>query len=360
MAQNNALNDLLRQTAFELETKNIIGNQLRPLQPLNTVRVSSGEYITPQGTRSLQPVIWKGAGMQQTNAFGYPAAQDQNGNLTFYMPSGQKIYSTVAEMKALQDRERQNQLIENLPNLTKMEQLRGMRLENQQREAELRMPNASNKAPAGYRHTKEGNLEVIPGGPADVKAQQAMDKDTFVLASSVDSMDRLALAANEALNHPGLAGIAGIRGAIPNIPGSQAANAAATLEALKSQVAFSVLQEMRNNSKTGGALGAVSDKEMALLQANLAALQKSQSVEQLRSNLQKIIDYTDQAKGRFEGAFEMKYGGKQEQQPIAKSAMKQKGGTSPMRNAKGWTLHTDAQGNQAYVSPDGKQFEEVQ
>lgn len=32
----------------------------------------------------------------------------------------------------------------------------------------------------------------------------------------------------------------------------------------------------------------------------------------------------------------------------------------PNTNAKGWTLHTDAQGNRAYVSPDGSQFEEVQ
>lgn len=32
----------------------------------------------------------------------------------------------------------------------------------------------------------------------------------------------------------------------------------------------------------------------------------------------------------------------------------------PNTNAKGWTLHTDAKGNKAYVSPDGKQFEEVQ
>lgn len=33
--------------------------------------------------------------------------------------------------------------------------------------------------------------------------------------------------------------------------------------------------------------------------------------------------------------------------------------TKPLTNNKGWTLHTDAKGNQAYVSPDGKQFEEV-
>ena len=33
--------------------------------------------------------------------------------------------------------------------------------------------------------------------------------------------------------------------------------------------------------------------------------------------------------------------------------------TKPLTNNKGWTLHTDAKGNQAYVSPDGKQFEET-
>jgi len=34
--------------------------------------------------------------------------------------------------------------------------------------------------------------------------------------------------------------------------------------------------------------------------------------------------------------------------------------TKPLTNNKGWALHTDAQGNKAYVSPDGKQFEEIQ
>ena len=33
--------------------------------------------------------------------------------------------------------------------------------------------------------------------------------------------------------------------------------------------------------------------------------------------------------------------------------------TTPLANKQGWTLHTDAQGNKAYVSPDGKQFEEI-
>lgn len=33
--------------------------------------------------------------------------------------------------------------------------------------------------------------------------------------------------------------------------------------------------------------------------------------------------------------------------------------TAPPMNTKGWALHVDAKGNQAYVSPDGKSFEEV-
>lgn len=38
----------------------------------------------------------------------------------------------------------------------------------------------------------------------------------------------------------------------------------------------------------------------------------------------------------------------------------QEAGAPPAKNARGWTLHEDAQGNKAYVSPDGKTFEEVQ
>lgn len=34
-------------------------------------------------------------------------------------------------------------------------------------------------------------------------------------------------------------------------------------------------------------------------------------------------------------------------------------GAAPLTNAQGWTLHTDAKGNKAYVSPDGKKFQAV-
>lgn len=164
------------------------------------------------------------------------------------------------------------------------------------------------RTPPGYRATPTGDLQAIPGGPADLKLQGAFNQDTASLQGGTGSFDRLATAANEAMNHPGLKGITGLRGMIPNVPGTDAADAQAKLNTLKSQVAFGVLQEMRNNSKTGGALGSVSDAEGKRLEANLAALENAQSYEQMRDSLKKIIEYAGGAKDRLREAYNMKHG----------------------------------------------------
>lgn len=176
-----------------------------------------------------------------------------------------------------------------------------------------RAKEANGKAPSGYiwgPAGPDGNPTLIAakGGPADLKMAGALNQDTQALSGSTNSFDRLAVAANEVLNHPGLKGITGFRGAIPNAPGTDSANAEALLGTLKSQVGFGVLQDMRNNSKTGGALGSVSDAEGKRLEANLAALDKSQSLEQFKSNLQKIITYSEGAKGRLREAYNLKHG----------------------------------------------------
>lgn len=176
---------------------------------------------------------------------------------------------------------------------------------------------SKDKPPAGYRPTASGNLEAIPGGPADQKIQGAFNADTAQLTGAIAGFDRLAGATNQLLNHPGLASITGLRGKLPNIPGGDAADAQALLETLKSQVGFGVLQDMRNSSKTGGALGSVSDAEGKRLEANLAALDKAQSLEQFQKSLGQILDYTEQAKDRMRGAFNMKHS---ERQPAPANA----------------------------------------
>jgi hypothetical protein len=75
---------------------------------------------------------------------------------------------------------------------------------------------------------------------------------------------------------------------LPNIPGGDAANAQAQLETLKAQVAFQTLQDMRNASKTGGALGQVAVQELEALQSVYGSLEQSQSRDQFEYNLKRL------------------------------------------------------------------------
>lgn len=200
------------------------------------------------------------------------------------------------------------------------------------------------KPPSGYRNNPDGTMSPITGGPADTKITGAFNADTANLESSTSGLNRMQVSANELLNHPGLKSITGFRGAIPNVPGSAAADAQAKLENLKSQVGFSVLQAMRDASKTGGALGNVSDAEGKRLEANLAALQNAQSYDQFRTELQKILTFTEESKGRLRSAYNLKHKdrvpGAAETPPAA-----QPGAAVPPAAAAPRVLRFDAQGN---------------
>lgn len=136
-----------------------------------------------------------------------------------------------------------------------------------------------------------------------------LGKARYSFDNSINGLDRLATQANEIMNHPGLSHITGMFGKLPNIPGFSGADAQAKLDTLESQVGFSVLQAMRDASKTGGALGQVSDFENRLLKNNLAELNQAQSVDQFKAALQKIIQYTEGAKDRLRKAYETDYSG---------------------------------------------------
>lgn len=80
-------------------------------------------------------------------------------------------------------------------------------------------------------------------------------------------------------------GFGSLLGAVPE---SQAVAFASKLETLKASIAFAELTEMREASKTGGALGQVSERELSLLTNARAALNTKMSPEDFRAELQKI------------------------------------------------------------------------
>jgi hypothetical protein len=149
---------------------------------------------------------------------------------------------------------------------------------------------------AAGREAKQTQLEA--------KQTQALKEKEVRVNASVSQLDRLAKTAEELKTHPGLSGAVGFQLGAAFIPGTAAADFSASLETLASQIAFRVLQTMREASKTGGALGQVSEVEIGLLRNNLAALGRSQSELQFKQSLDKIILFVEGAKTSLRSALQ--------------------------------------------------------
>lgn len=81
----------------------------------------------------------------------------------------------------------------------------------------------------------------------------------------------------------------GITGAATSIvPGSPSYNLRRTVDTIKANLGFDQLQQMRDSSPTGGALGQVSERELNFLQSTLTALDPNMGDEQLLENLEKV------------------------------------------------------------------------
>jgi hypothetical protein len=133
----------------------------------------------------------------------------------------------------------------------------------------------------------------VPGGPAAAKVEEKQGKEGRQQATrerqlnilSEDITRALSLSDQEmALGIPTV----GAGSVFANLPGTKAHDLAKTLDSIKARVGFDALQEMRANSPTGGALGAVSEKENMLLQSQLGSLEQSQSKEAFKHNLQRL------------------------------------------------------------------------
>ena len=77
---------------------------------------------------------------------------------------------------------------------------------------------------------------------------------------------------------------------LQNVGGTDALDLKKTITQIVSTVGFDRLQRMRDESPTGGALGQVSQMELAQLNSALGNLEVSQSEEQLKENLQVVKD----------------------------------------------------------------------
>jgi hypothetical protein len=93
---------------------------------------------------------------------------------------------------------------------------------------------------------------------------------------------------------------AGWGGLLQDLPDSSQKALAEYLQTLKGNVGFAKLQEMRNNSPTGGALGNVSDTEIGLLQSVLGSLDQKNSAAMLLETFDTIIRTSERGLGNMD------------------------------------------------------------
>lgn len=142
------------------------------------------------------------------------------------------------------------------------------------------------------------SLRPIPGGPAALEQEQTERARENAAAQSqqygsivFEDIGRVKDMLNGGRGQP----VTGAAGALAaNVPGSEAADARALVETIRANIGFDRLQAMREASPTGGALGNVTERELATLQAVMGSLEFSQSKEQLLQNLTRLEDiYSD-------------------------------------------------------------------
>ena len=118
---------------------------------------------------------------------------------------------------------------------------------------------------------------------------------------------------------PSLSRATGMMAYIPSIYGGEAKTVEHAIDSLKAQIGFQELNDMRSSSPTGGALGNVTERELAFLQNSLLSLELSQSSEQFRENLLDIIEYAQGMRSRLQRAFNQTYPSQQGQEQPKRS-----------------------------------------
>lgn len=143
------------------------------------------------------------------------------------------------------------------------------------------------KPPAGYRWKQDGTLEAIPGGPTDIKAGELGAKADQRKAAAAGAAENVLSAVSDARKLVGI-NTAGVGSSLAAIPGTDARDLQSKLETIKANLGFDRLQQMREQSPTGGALGAVAVQELTALQSTVASLDQGQSRAELKKSLEKI------------------------------------------------------------------------
>lgn len=186
-----------------------------------------------------------------------------------------------------------------------------------------RTPPKQKDPPAGYRWGADGQtMEMIPGGPAqvaadargaafqarkdaaDAKAEQKRQVETARQREASESANSLISALDRLERSPGFSGLGSVMGDLKQgVPyfRNDVKDSQAQLENIRSQVVLATMSKLKALSSSGATgFGALSEKEMAVLQNALASLDSAKisnaelqaSIRVIREAMKKVAEWT--------------------------------------------------------------------
>jgi len=145
------------------------------------------------------------------------------------------------------------------------------------------------------------------------KRESAYPQATSAINSFETKADSFVKDIEKLRDSPGLSEITGIAaGRLPGITANGRA-AQALYDKIVAKGGFQALQDLRDASKTGGALGNVSNQEGKQLTASFAAIDRRQDAKDVRAALDQAIGDIQGSKTRLKEAYDLTYSYKAEQ-----------------------------------------------
>ena len=186
---------------------------------------------------------------------------------------------------------------------------------------------------AAERGKQEAAIAAIPQSVsvrAQSEAATRLPSELASLDSIIAASDRVIEKIEDIMPLTEQAGIpVAVRGDLPGGLGGDPRRLKQEATSLKANFGFDTLQKMRNASKTGGALGQVSERELDLLINALQAIDVEGEPEALQQNLRKVAEHYQNYKREIE---------------IMKNIMREQAGQAPVEitnDFEGFSIATD-------------------
>jgi hypothetical protein len=155
--------------------------------------------------------------------------------------------------------------------------------------------------PEGLKVTK-GKIDAEGNVTLDIEPAPDAKKQVRALKEPISDLDLMLRTINQIRSiYKGISpGVGGAANWLSYIPGTDAADVARLVKTLQGNIAFKKLAEMKAASPTGGALGAISERELDLLASSAGSVDPALSFFLFKDNLDQIENGALKAKQLLE------------------------------------------------------------